>query len=136
MSSSCKKCAGSFTKLVIISLALQESTLEPCFPSPANQSCLHLSAVLPTSKSAEGFISLPAFHPSVPLCQRCNFHLCFPSRSLGPVMLTVLSALCLLSHWGYLAPCSQHLPSTSQGMARGTQHYTKACVCPAPLGPW
>lgn len=69
-----------------------------------------------------------------PLCQRCGFHFCFPSRSLGPAMLTVLSALCLLSHRGYLATCSRHLPSTCQGMAQGTQHYAKASVCAVPLG--
>lgn len=84
MSSSCKKSAVS--KLVTTSLALQESALVQCFPGTASQSCLLLCAVLPTSKSAEVFISLPAFYHSTPLCQSCGFHLCFPSHSLGPVM--------------------------------------------------
>lgn len=51
-------------------------------------------------------------------------------------MLIVLHGLCLLSQSGCLATRSQHFPSTCQGMARGTEHYTTACVCPFPPGSW
>lgn len=71
------------------------------FPGTAHQSCLHLSAMLPTSESAEDFVSLLASqhsHPSVP--ELCSALLHFPSLFLSAVVLTVLYALCLLSQWG------------------------------------
>lgn len=70
-----KTCVESFKKLARISLAAQKSTLVQYFPGTVHQSCLHLSAMLPTSESAENFVSLLAFqhiHLSVP-------ELCFPS---------------------------------------------------------
>lgn len=88
MSSSLKTYMESLKRLVRISLAVQESTLVQYFPGTACQSCSHLSAMLPTSESAEAFVSLLAFqhsHPSVP--ELCSALLLFPSHSLSDVVL-------------------------------------------------
>lgn len=81
-----------------ISLAVQETSLAQYFLGTAHQSYSHLNAMLPTSESAEDFVSLLAFqqtYPSVP--ELCSAFLHFPSHSLSVVALTVLYSLCILS---------------------------------------
>lgn len=98
--------------------------------------CSHSKPSASIFKVSRGLYLLPGFpsqHSSVP---ELRFPSLFPSRSLSPAMLIMLHGLCLLSHSGYLATRSQHFPSTCQGMARGTEHYTTACVCPFPPGSW
>lgn len=94
----------------------------PCFQLQSQQRTLCPSWLSNTSTS---------------LCQSCASHLCCPSLFFPfPQCCGADCALCPLSPFtmGYLASCSQHLPSAPQGISQGTQYYTEACACPVPVG--